>query len=347
MKASIEQYFKGKKIVVTGGVGSVGKALVEKLIELPTEYVRVIDNNESGLFDMEQSYRGVEKVDFMHVDICDEIELNRSFTDMDMCVHSAALKHVPSCEKAPFGAVKVNITGAQNIILAAQKANLERVLFTSSDKAVSPPNVMGASKLMGERLFTAANFMPTSSNCRTEFVSTRFGNVAASNGSVMPLFEKQIAAGGPVTVTDKRMSRFIMSLDESAELLLESMVHAKAGDIFITKMPVLNIYDLAEVMVEELAPKYGHKAEDVEITITGSRPGEKLWEELSSDEESRRIMEGDKYLCLPPSHSKFKRSEDPNCPLKLKKKEIAYHSDKEPKMSKGEIKDMLKDLEII
>lgn len=343
----IEGFFEDKSIVVTGGAGSVGKALVEKLLTLPIKKVRVIDNNESELFDMEQQYANNEKVDIMHVDICDEIELNRAFCGMDMCVHAAALKHVPSCEKSPFGAVKVNIFGIQNVIIAAQKANLEKVLFTSSDKAVSPPNVMGASKLMGERLFTAANFMPTSVGSKTEFFSTRFGNVAASRGSVMPLFEKQISQGGPVTVTDERMTRFIMSLDESAELLIESMVHATPGDIFITKMPVLRIMDLAEVMIEELAPKYGHKPEDIEIKITGSRPGEKLWEELSSDEESRRIMEGDRYLCLPPVHSQFRRSENPDCPLKLKKKEVVYHSDREEKMSKQEIKDMLIDLGIL
>lgn len=341
-------FYKGKSVIVTGGAGSVGKALVEKLVnELPTKKVRVIDNNESELFDMEQHYSGNDKVDFMHVDICDELELMRSFCGMDFCVHSAALKHVPSCEKSPFGAVKVNIFGIQNIITAAQKANLKKVLFTSSDKAVSPPNVMGATKLMGERLFTAANFMPTSFGAETEFFSTRFGNVAGSRGSVMPLFEKQIAKGGPVTVTDERMTRFFMSLEESADLLIESMVHANPGDIFITKMPVLKIKELAEVMIEELAPKYGHKPQDIEIKITGSRPGEKLWEELSSDEESRRIMEGEKYLCLPPVHSKFKRSDDNSCPLKLKKKEVVYNSDVEPKISKSEIKKMLIDLGVI
>lgn len=344
---SVVNFYKGKSIVVTGGAGSVGKALVEKLVnDLPTSRIRVIDNNESELFDMEQQYAGNKRVDFMHVDICDEVELMRSFCGMDFCVHAAALKHVPSCEKSPFGAVKVNILGIQNVITAAQKAKLQKVLFTSSDKAVSPPNVMGASKLMGERLFTAANFMPTSFGAQTEFFSTRFGNVAASRGSVIPVFKNQISKGGPVTVTDKRMTRFIMSLDESVELLIESMVHANPGDIFITKMPVLRIVDLAEVMVEELAPVYGYSPKDIEIKITGSRPGEKLWEELSSDEESRRIMEGERYLCLPPSHSQFQRSENSECPLKLKKKQVVYNSDLEGKMSKQEIKELLKKIGI-
>ena len=138
----ISNYYMGKSVIVTGGSGSVGKSLVHKLVhDLPTAKVRVIDNNESELFDMEQQYAESDKVDFMHVDICDEVELMRSFCGMDFCVHAAALKHVPSCEKSPFGAVKVNIIGIQNIITAAHKANLKKVLFTSSDKAVSPPNV--------------------------------------------------------------------------------------------------------------------------------------------------------------------------------------------------------------
>lgn len=346
--SQVLDFYKDKSVIVTGGAGSVGKELVKKLVEdLPTSKVRVIDNNESELFDMEQQYSDNSKVDFMHVDICDEVELMRSFCGMNLCVHTAALKHVPSCEKSPFGAVKVNIFGIQNVITAAQKANIDKVLFTSSDKAVSPPNVMGASKLMGERLFTAANFMPTSFGSRTEFFSTRFGNVAASRGSVIPVFEKQIAQGGPVTITDERMTRFIMSLDESADLLIESMVYANPGDIFITKMPVLRIIDLAKVMIQELAPKHGYNPNDIQIITKGARPGEKLWEELSSDEESRRIFEGEKYLCLPPVNAKDERSENPNCPLKLKKKEVIYHSDKEDKMSYEEIKKLLKDIGVI
>ncbi len=206
-------------------------------------------------------------------DLRDGEKLSRSMQGVDVVFHAAALKHVILCERSPFEAVQTNIHGVQNVILAARKNNVERVIFTSSDKAVNPTNVMGTSKLMGERLMTAAN-----SNARGEktiFASTRFGNVLGSSGSVIPIFRKQIQKGGPVTITHPKMSRFIMTIEESVRLVIDSATVAKGGEVFITKMPVINIQDLAEVMLEELAPTYGYKAEDIELTEIGTKPGEK------------------------------------------------------------------------
>ena len=171
--------------------------------------------------------------------------------------HTAAYKHVDLCERSPFEAVQTNILGVQNVISAASENKVERVIFTSSDKAVNPSSVMGTSKLMGERLMTAAN-----SNLRGDgpiFTSTRFGNVLGSRGSVIHIFREQIRRGIPVTLTDNAMTRFIMSITEAVRLVIESAYLARGGEVFITKMPVIRIQDLAEVMIRELAPVYGHE----------------------------------------------------------------------------------------
>lgn len=331
----------GKRIVVTGGVGSVGREIVEKLAQSDVALIRVIDNNESGLFDMEMEFAdrsGGPAIDFFQCDITDLRELRRTFAGMDMCFHCAALKHVPSCERSPFSAVKVNIEGAEVVGRIAQEQGLERVIFTSSDKAVNPTNVMGTSKLMGERLFTAMNFL-TGTETPTLFSSTRFGNVLGSRGSVVPLFVQQIAAGGPVRVTDERMTRFVMTMSEAADLVIDSMVLANGGEVFITKMPVLKIVDLARVMIDRIAPLYGRDPASIKIEIIGSRPGEKLWEELSTDEEANRLLESDRFLIVVPAghtpeQRKLKYRFDR---IEVKPSNVIYHSDREKVMDDDEI----------
>lgn len=336
-----QTFFTGASVVVTGSAGSVGRQVVRRLLELPVAHLRVLDNNETGLFDLEQEFAGEPRISFFCADICDEGEMNRAFAGMDYGFHLAALKHVPSCERNPTGALKVNIEGCQTVIRAALTAGLKKVLFTSSDKAVSPPNVMGASKLFGERLFTAANEFSPAGGRSGVFASTRFGNVAGSRGSVVPLFLKQIAAGGPVTVTDPGMTRFVMRLDEAADLVVESIVHALPGDVFITKMPALRILDLAEVMIEVFAPLFGHAPADIAIRITGSRPGEKFWEELNTEEESRRLLEGGRYLCvLPPDRNKPAAHHD-YAGLRLRRSAALYNSACAELMPQSAIQDFL------
>lgn len=335
-------YFKGKSVVVTGGVGSVGREIVEQLLKLDVALIRVIDNNESALFDMEMDYAGCDTLEFYLADITDEAEIGRTFTGMDVCFHSAALKHVPSCERSPFSALNVNIRGCEVVGRAAIANGLEKVIFTSSDKAVNPTNVMGTTKLMGERLFTAMNFLKAESN-RTKFSCTRFGNVLGSRGSVVPLFARQIAEGGPVTITDERMTRFVMTMQEAAELVIESMVLAKGGEVFITKMPVLRIVDLASTMIADLAPLHGLDPASVATTFTGARPGEKMWEELSTDEEAGRLLEGEKFLIvLPAGHTKSQRAQT-YCydDIEMSASEVVYHSDRQPLMDGADIRDML------
>jgi FlaA1/EpsC-like NDP-sugar epimerase len=331
-------FFTNKRIVVTGGVGSVGREIAFKLRQFSPSLIRVVDNNESGLFEMESQAGGDPSLEFLHVDITHEVELRRAFSGIDYCFHCAALKHVPSCERSPFGAINVNIHGLQSLITAAKEAALKRVIFTSSDKAVNPPNVMGATKLLGERLITAANFMLSAAGPQVTFTSTRFGNVAGSRGSVIPLFVDQIRRGGPVTVTDERMTRFVMTLSDAADLLIESMIYALPGDVFITKMPALRITDLASVMIEMLAPIFGHRPEDIPLMVIGARPAEKLWEELSNDEESNRMLESDKFLCIQPALVKRNPQEMKQyAAIGFEPSDKIYNSDREQLMSKAEI----------
>lgn len=339
---SKDAFFAGKKVIVTGGTGSVGKELVIKLLQLNPELVRVIDNNESALFDMEMALHSVPNVEFYHCDITDEREMRRTFSGMDYCFHCAALKHVPSCERSPFSAVSVNIEGCEVVGRVAAENNLKKVIFTSSDKAVNPTNVMGTSKLMGERLFTAMNFLQ-SAHQETIFSCTRFGNVLGSRGSVVPLFASQIAKGGPLTITDERMTRFVMTMSEAANLVIESMILAKGGEVFVTKMPVLKIADLAKVMIDRLAPVLGHKADAIDIKISGPRPGEKLWEELSTDEESTRLLEGENFLIVTPAgHTQAQRDAIYAYEtIETAPSDVIYHSDRQTVMTNDEIWAML------
>jgi FlaA1/EpsC-like NDP-sugar epimerase len=340
-------FFAGKRILVTGGVGSVGREISTKLAEFSPSLIRIIDNNESGLFDMESHNRATVRDsstnwEFLHVDITHEVELGRAFSGIDYCFHCAALKHVPSCERSPYGAINVNINALTSLIYLAKERGVKRVSFTSSDKAVNPPNVMGSTKLLGERLITAANFMLDIEAPETVFTSTRFGNVAGSRGSVIPLFVDQIRRGGPVTVTDERMTRFVMTLGDASDLVVESMVYALPGDVFITKMPALRISDLAVVMIELLAPVFGRRAKDIPVKLIGSRPAEKLWEELSNEEESNRILESDRFLCVMPSLVKRQPHEMQHYEsIGLKRSNAVYNSTTQQPLNKAEIAEFL------
>ncbi|PIE74476.1 MAG: capsule biosynthesis protein CapD [Deltaproteobacteria bacterium] len=298
----MDVYLKGKRILITGVCGTVGAEIFRIICQNPVynpKEVIGIDHNESELFFADQKYVDNNKFRFFLADIRDGNKLTRIMRNVDIVFHVAALKHVLLCERSPFEAVQSNIHGVQNIITAATKNNVSKVIFTSSDKAVNPTNVMGTSKLMGERLMTAANNNNFSNN--TIFASTRFGNVLGSNGSVVLIFKNQIRNGGPVTITDFSMTRFVMSIEQAARLVIDSASIAKGGEIFITKMPVIRIIDLAKVMIEELAPSYGYRPEDIEIKKIGVKPGEKLYEELMNHEETRRAIELEKYFSVLPA----------------------------------------------
>jgi FlaA1/EpsC-like NDP-sugar epimerase len=296
------QHLKNKRVLITGACGTIGSELVHQLLtheRYSLDEVIGLDNNENALFFLDQQHFNDERAHFYLVDIRDYQELRSKMKGIDIVFHAAALKHVILSERSPEQAVNTNILGVQNVIGAAWDSGVEKVIFTSSDKAVNPTNVMGTSKLMGERLMTAAN-----SNKRDKgpvFASTRFGNVLGSNGSVVPIFHNQIAKGGPVTLTHPDMTRFVMSISDAVRLVLDSASLARGGEVFITKMPVVRIIDLATAMIADLAPVYGNKPEDIRIKEIGAKPGEKLYEELMNQEETRRALELPRYFVVLPA----------------------------------------------
>ena len=319
----LNDFYKGKKVLVTGGSGSIGQKIVKELLNHDVDVVRVLDNNETALFDLEQDLNS-SKIRTLVGDIRDYRRLERAFKDIDIIFHAAAYKHVPLCEYNPLDAVKTNVIGTQNIIDAAITCGVDKVILISTDKAVNPVNVMGATKLLAERLMISSNVY--SGRGGTKFSCVRFGNVLNSRGSVIPVFKKQISNGGPITITDERMTRFIMHIHEAAKLILT------AGEIFILKMPSVTVPDLAEAMIEYYAPKYGFNVEDIDVEIIGKRVGEKLHEDLMTPEE---------LLCAEDNGELFviKNEFNENHP------EFVYNSSEIEQLSKNEILEILDEIQ--
>jgi FlaA1/EpsC-like NDP-sugar epimerase len=295
-----ESVYKDKTIFITGSVGTVGSELLKQIIEYHPKEIRLFDNNESGLHMQTCLYEKSVKILPALGDIRDLGKLQSVMEGVDVVFHLAAYKHVFLCECNPFDSVRTNVIGTQNVLKAALSAKVNLVLYTSSDKAVNPTNVMGTSKLLAERVVTAANMHCANGLGRSILSISRFGNVLGSNGSVVPVFMDQIKKGGPVTVTDIRMTRFIMTVQEAAKLVIKGAAIACGGEVFVTKMPVVRINDLAAAMIDSLAPVYGYRPEDITVEYMGSRPGEKLYEELMSEDEIARAIElEDMFSILP------------------------------------------------
>jgi FlaA1/EpsC-like NDP-sugar epimerase len=294
---NFDNYYKGKRILITGGVGSIGSYLVKEILSHEPEYIRVFDNNETALFDIEQEL-GPEKIRILIGDIRDKDRLYMAMENIDFVFHAAALKHVPICEFNPFDAVKTNVIGTQNILEAALNQEVSKVIMVSTDKAVNPSNVMGATKLLAERLTISANSYRGYK--KTVFSCVRFGNVLNSRGSVVPLFINQIKKGGPITITHPEMRRFVMDIPSAARLILSAGVLAQGSEVFILKMPTMRIIDLAEVMREMYAPQFGYNPDEIEIQTIGLRCGEKVDELLMAVDDTMRVYESDKmYLIIP------------------------------------------------
>ncbi len=340
----MKKIFKNKKILVTGACGTVGRELIKQLLldkrYSPAEVIG-IDNNENATFFLDQDYLEFPKAKFFVADVRHLEELKRKFSGVNIVFHAAALKHVILSERSPEQSVETNIIGIQNVIAAANFNRVEKVIFTSSDKAVNPTNVMGTSKLMGERIMTAAN-----SNKRGKgpiFASTRFGNVLGSSGSVFSVFHNQIMKGGPVTLTNKNMTRFVMSIKQAVRLVIDSALKAQGGEVFITKMPIIRIEDLAKAMIKILSQKYGYKAHQIKIKEIGIKPGEKLYEELMSGEEVRRTVELKNYFSVIPAFRGIYQNIAYNYKDIISKKiNKAYISEKEKPLSVNEIILLLK-----
>ena len=297
--------FQDKTILVTGGTGTIGRELVRQVLEYNPKVVRVFSRDESKQHDMRYEFREYKHLRYFIGDVRDKERLALAIEDVDIVFHIAALKHVLACEYNPFEVVKTNILGTQNVIDVSLNEEVDKVILTSTDKAVNPSNAMGTSKLMAEKLITAANYYK--GERKTVFATVRFGNVLGSRGSVIPLFKQHIKEGCHVTITHPDMTRYVMSLAESLQLIFYATEMALGGEIFIPKMPAVKIVDLANAMIEELAPKYGYNPKDVRVEIIGVKPGEKLYEEMMTEAECSRALETDKmFIILPQLMDEFR-----------------------------------------
>ncbi len=334
-----KKFYNNKNILITGAAGTVGREIVRLLLKCEPEELRLMDNNETEIFFLMEEYAYMNNVHCFLGDVRDFEKVKKLSEGIDIIIHAAAFKHVILSEYNPFDVIQTNIIGVENIIRAANHCGVKYVLFTSSDKAVNPTNVMGTSKLMGEKMITAANALRNKSNNSTIFSSTRFGNVIGSRGSVVPIFMKQIKKGGPVTVTNMRMTRFIMTIEDAAYLVLKSLSLAKGGEVFVTKMPVVRIVDLAKVMIDILAPKYGYDPSDIEIIEIGAKPGEKLYEELMSEEERARSLQLKDMFVITPAFKAIYATIEYKYPDTVSEYvETTYISANESPMNKDELR---------
>jgi UDP-glucose 4-epimerase len=265
--------FKNKNLLITGGTGSFGNAVLKKFLNTDINEIRIFSRDEKKQHDMRVEYQN-DKIKFYIGDVRDFDSINSAIKNVDYIFHAAALKQVPSCEFYPIEAVKTNILGTENILNAAINNNVKKVICLSTDKAVYPINAMGISKAMMEKIMVAKS----RNSGKTVIIGTRYGNVMASRGSVIPLFQEQILSNNDITVTNPEMTRFMMTLDDAVELVLYAFENGNSGDIFVQKSPSSTIEELAKVMIKIYQS-------NSKIKIIGTRHSEKLYETLLSKEE--------------------------------------------------------------
>ena len=281
------KFLDGRSLLVTGGTGSFGKRLVQTLLsETTVRRIVIFSRDELKQYEMQQAYGAEERLRFFIGDVRDRERLYRAFHDVDFVVHAAALKQVPAAEYNPFEAVKTNVHGAQNVIDAAIDTGVERVVALSTDKACSPVNLYGATKLVSDKLFVNGNAY--ASGTRTRFAVVRYGNVVGSRGSVVPYF-RQLASTGTLPITDERMTRFWITLEQGVRFVIESLERMHGGELFVPKIPSMRVVDLAHAMAPE-----------ARLQAVGIRPGEKLHEEMISVSDARSTRDlGDRYVIQP------------------------------------------------
>lgn len=294
-----KETYKGTKILITGGTGTIGRQLVQRLLKDEPSVIRIFSRDEHKQYEMNIDFQAhSNQLRYLIGDVRDQQRLMRAMEDIDYVFHLAAMKHVPSCEYNPFEAVQTNVIGTQNVIQAALENGVKKVLFTSTDKAISPTNTYGATKLTAERLISASEYQKGSKS--TVFSSVRFGNVMGSRGSVIPLFKKQILENGAITITDPEMLRYMMTPSQAIELILQANEAAQGGEVFVLKMPVVRIADLAEALIETVSEKY-KLSDKVAIKYIGLRPGEKRYEELMTIDEQLVALESENMFIIPPA----------------------------------------------
>jgi len=329
--------FEGKKILITGGTGSLGNALTKSLLKHDPEQIRILSRNEHKQIEMDEKFND-ERLRFLIGDVRDYERLLRAFEDVDLVFHAAALKHVPKVEYNPFEAIKTNVYGTQNVIDACLHHSIAKAVCIGTDKAVSPLNTYGATKLLMEKLFVTAKYYSNPKKHPTQFIAIRYGNVFGSSGSVVPKFIQQIKKKQKITITDPNMTRFSITMSEALDFIYNATNSGKGTEIFVPKLRSYTIRDLKDAITELLS--------DTGEEIIGIRQGEKLHETLINFDEMRNAWEYKNMYMISEHLSKdYIQKEYPD--IKKTEKMDTYSSDKVEKISKNELKQMIQNSEFL
>lgn len=337
-KLFFRQMYKDKVLMITGGTGSFGNAILNHFLDSDLREIRIYSRDEKKQEDMRIRFRN-DKMNFIVGDVRDFDHVKNTMAGVDYVFHAAALKQVPSCEFYPMEAIKTNILGAENVLEAARINGVSRMVVLSTDKAVYPINTMGMSKALMEKLTVSKSREPAVLRNKSVYCATRYGNVMCSRGSIIPLLISQIRSGQPLTVTDPRMTRFMMTLKDSVRLVLFAFEHAEPGDIFVQKAPASTIMDLA-IALKELFDASN------DIHFIGARHGEKMYETLCSREELSKAQDLGDFYRIPAdlrdlNYTRFVQTEGP--PLSEKE----YTSDNTRRLSIAELKELLLTTEFV
>lgn len=329
--------FKGKTILITGGTGSFGNAVMKRFLHTDIKEIRVFSRDEKKQDDLRKKYND-DKLKFYIGDVRDVVSVESAMRGVDFVFHAAALKQVPSCEFFPIEAVKTNILGTENVVQSAIRANVKKVICLSTDKAAYPINAMGVSKAMMEKVFVAKS--RNVDEDQTLICGTRYGNVMASRGSVIPLFIEKIKNNEPLTVTDPKMTRYLMGLEEAVELVIHAFKYAETGDIMVQKAPASTVGDLAKALLELFEAKN-------EIKIIGTRHGEKQAETLLTREEYAQAEDMGDYYRVPADSRDLNYSNYVEDGSKEITEAYEYNSDNTYQLSVEEIKEKLLSLDLV
>lgn len=330
--------FKDKVLMITGGTGSFGNAVLKSFLDSEVKEIRIFSRDEKKQEDMRIEYKR-DKLNFIVGDVRDFDSINNAMRGVDYVFQAAALKQVPSCEFYPMQAVQTNILGSENVLEAAARNNVKKVVVLSTDKAVYPINTMGMTKAIMEKLAVSKARDPRIQSNAGVICATRYGNVMCSRGSIIPLFIKQIKEGKPLTITEPAMTRFMMSLEESVKLVLFAFEHAEPGDIFVQKAPAATILTLASALKEIFQANN-------EIRIIGSRHGEKMYETLCGKEEMSKAVDLGEFYRIPAdfrdlNYTKYIQTDGP----RLLDQE--YNSDNTRRLAVPELKELLLSLDYV
>ena len=329
--------FENKILMITGGTGSFGKTILKRFLSTNVSEIRIFSRDEKKQDDLRRKLND-EKLKFYIGDVRDYDSVNNAMKDVNFVFHAAALKQVPSCEFYPLEAIKTNVLGAENVMSSAVNCGVERVVVLSTDKSVYPINAMGMSKALMEKCMISKARMQNSKG--TIFCATRYGNVMASRGSVIPLFISQIKNNEDLTITDPNMTRFLMSLDESVDLVMYAYEHGEQGSIYVQKSPASTINDLAQALIQIFNKKN-------KIKLIGTRLGEKLFETLISREEMARAVDLGKYFSIPYDNKSLNYSKYFSEGEELISKYEDYTSHNTKRLNNEEVKEILLSLDYI